>query len=333
MAMHEASFYEELEAGKVRCLLCPRRCVIAPGKKGVCGVRENRDGKLYSLVYGRPCSFAVDPVEKKPLYHFLPGQKVFSLATVGCNLFCRWCQNWEISHPEPGIIAPYGDVSPAEVVRQCEEQGCSIIAFTYTEPTIFYEYMVDVAKLAREAGVRTVMVSNGYIEEKPLRELIPYLDAANIDLKMFSDEKYLRWTSAELEPVLRTLRLLREKDVHLEMTTLVVPGVNDSDEELEELYAWVAKELGEDQVVHVSRFFPAYKVVDKEPTPMRTLERAVDIAKKHVRYVYLGNVAGKEETVCPKCGKVVVRRAASGVDVSLRQGKCSCGERIIGVWE
>ncbi|MBN1275404.1 AmmeMemoRadiSam system radical SAM enzyme [Candidatus Woesearchaeota archaeon] len=332
--MREASFWEPMSDGKVRCTLCPKRCVIPPGKKGYCGVRENREGALYALTYGKPCSMAVDPVEKKPLYHFLPSSKAFSIATAGCNIRCEWCQNWEISHPKEGfIIAPYGDIPPEEIIAACKDAGCPVIAFTYTEPTVFYEYMLDIAKLAHKKGIRTAMVSNGYIEERPLRALLPYLDAANIDLKSFSDYSYRRWTGARLAPVLGTIERLKEAGVHLELTTLIVPGVNDTEEELEMLYSWVEDSLGADQVVHVSKFFPCYKAEDKPPTPMASLERALRIARDHLQYVYLGNVGGERDTRCPACGEVVVARKADGAEVRVKDGMCACGQRIKGVWE
>lgn len=293
--MKEAMFYER-EGERVRCSLCPHRCLISEGKRGICGVREHRQGKLYSLVYGLPCTMAVDPIEKKPLYHFLPGQRVFSIATVGCNLDCAWCQNHEISHPQgKDIMAPYGEVSPEEVVAACEREGCPVIAFTYTEPNIFFEYMLDTAKKAKERGLRTVMVSNGHIEEEPLRMLIPYLDAANIDLKTFSERAYRNKTKASLAPVLRAITTLKEAGVWLELTTLVVPGINDGEDELEELFGWVERTLGKDQVVHITRFFPYYKERERSPTPIAILATAQGIAKKHLRYVYVGNARWENE--------------------------------------
>lgn len=338
--MHEASFYKVVGAGNVRCELCPRHCTISDGRLGSCGVRENRSGKLYALTYALPCSMAIDPVEKKPLYHFLPGQKIFSVATVGCNMFCKWCQNHDISHPEglqpgrtlPTAYAPYGEVPPERVVELCESEDCRLIAFTYTEPTIYYEYMLAVAKLCKEKGIRTVMVSNGYIEEEPLKKLIPFLDAANIDLKAFSEDTYMEWTKASLAAVQRTLKTLKESKVHLEITTLVVPGVNDSEEEAEKLYSWVVEELGEEQVVHISRFFPDYKVLEKEATPAETLALFERVAREKLQYVYVGNTGAGNETRCPSCGEVVIERRGYRTKNSLREGACSCGEKIPGVW-
>jgi len=279
------------EDDQVRCMLCPRRCLINEGKKGYCGVREVREGTLIALTHSLPCSMAVDPIEKKPLHHFMPGTSIFSIATIGCNLSCKWCQNHDISHPEGRrIIAPYGEVSPEQVIALCKESGAPSIAFTYTEPTIYYEYMLDIAKLAKQEGLNTVLVSNGYTEQEPLRTLIPFLDAANIDLKSFSDEEYVSWTGAHLQPVLDTIKRLHQEGVHLELTTLIVPGVNDSEEELAKLYDWVSEELGEEQVVHISRFFPDHRLLDTKRTPMETMERAASIAKKRLRHVHLGNV-------------------------------------------
>ncbi|MBW2983303.1 AmmeMemoRadiSam system radical SAM enzyme [Candidatus Woesearchaeota archaeon] len=331
--MREASFYTK-DGDVAACHLCPRECRIPPGRRGACGTRENVDGTLYAITYGKPCSMAVDPIEKKPLYHFLPGSKAFSIATEGCNLFCKWCQNSDISHPgheEP--YAPYGEVEPEEVVRLCKREGCDVIAFTYTEPTIFYEYMLDIAKRAKEAGIRTVMISNGYINEEPLQELIPYLDGANIDLKAFTDKTYLKWTAARLQPVLDTLERLHEGGVHVEVTTLVVPGVNDDEEQLESMYGWVEEHLGQEQVVHISRFFPSHKLRDKGPTTHETLEKAKRIAKARVDHVYVGNVGVAEETTCPSCGEVLVERSFGGSTSRVNpDGTCSCGQRIPGVW-
>ncbi|MFP4523973.1 MAG: AmmeMemoRadiSam system radical SAM enzyme [Candidatus Woesearchaeota archaeon] len=331
--MREASFYTK-DGDAAACHLCPRECRIPAGKRGACGTRENVEGTLYAVTYGKPCSMAVDPIEKKPLYHFLPGSRAFSIATEGCNLFCKWCQNSEISHPrrdEP--YEPYGEVSPDEAIRLCRREGCDVIAFTYTEPTVFYEYMLDIAKRAKEAGIRTVMISNGYINEEPLRELAPYLDGANIDLKAFTDKAHLKWTAARLQPVLDTLERLHEMGVHVELTTLVVPGVNDDEGQLQGMYDWVKQHLGEGQVVHISRFFPSYKAKDKGPTPHETLEEAKRIAKARVDHVYVGNIGVAEETTCPSCGKALVERSFGGSTSRVNpDGMCSCGQRIPGVW-
>ena len=331
--MREASFYEQ-DGNTVQCHLCPRGCTITSGRRGACGTRKNIDGTLYAATYGKPCSMAVDPIEKKPLYHFLPGSRVFSIATEGCNLFCKWCQNAAISHPEhEEPYVPYGEVSPEEVVRLCKREVCDLLAFSCTEPSVFYEYMLDTAKLAKKEGIRTVMISNGYLNKEPLEELVPYLDAANIDLKAFTDKAYLHWTSAQLQPVLDTLERLHQHKVHLEITTLVVPGVNDDEEQLKGMYGWVKEHLGEEQVVHISRFFPSYKVKDKEPTPHETLERAKKIAEERINHVYVGNVGAAEETRCPSCGKVLVERSFMGVTSHVNQdGTCSCGQRIPGTW-
>ncbi len=327
-----AEFFKTIKDNKVKCTLCPRDCVIIPGEIGACNVRKNVSGKLIALTYGFPCSLAVDPIEKKPLYHFFPGEKIFSVATAGCNLFCKWCQNSEISHPmNPEMIKPYGYVSPEEIINHCKKEKCELIAFTYTEPTIFYEYMIDIAKLAKKNGIKTVIVSNGYINSEPLKKLIPFLDAANIDLKSFDNKEYLRWSSAKLNPVLETLKTLKKSKVHLEITTLIVPGVNDDKLQLEELYSWVEENLGQDQVVHISRFFPYYKAKDLPPTSMKSLELAEKIAKKHVNYVYIGNVGGEKNTVCQKCGEIVIKRGFRA-EVLLDKGKCSCGNKIAGVY-
>ena len=293
--MREASYYE-VKGREATCVLCPHRCVIPDGKKGRCGVREYRDGKLYALTYSLPCALSVDQVEKKPLYHFLPGEKAFSIATQGCNLSCSWCQNHHLSNPRSVISAPYWKVTPEEVVSRCEEESCRMIAFTYTEPTVYYEYMMDVAKRARERGIRTVMVSNGYVEEAPLRALTPYLDAANIDLKSFSEERYKEWTGGSLAPVLRTLTLLKQAKVWLEVTWLVVPGVSDDEEEAEKAFEWLAETLGRDQVLHLSKYFPHHRM-HSSPTSDASMRRMQKLANKHLRYVYLGNMGLQQKGV------------------------------------
>lgn len=278
--------------------------------------------------YGFPCSLAIDPIEKKPLYHFLPGSEIFSIATVGCNLFCKWCQNADISHPEK-IHKVYGYVSPNRVIELCEESGCKAIAFTYTEPTIFFEYMIDIAKLARQKGIATVMVSNGYITQEPLLELVQYLDAANIDLKAFENKKYLLGTSAELQPVLDSILTLKKAGVHLEITTLIVPEVNDGKEQLEKMYSWVEKHLGKEQVVHISRFFPMHKATDKQATSQESLDLAVKIARKHLHHAYVGNVAAGAEThntFCPKCNATLINRITKEI-----RGSCDCGYTVPGI--
>ena len=333
--LKKALFHKKLKNNLVQCVLCPRLCTIKPGERGLCGVRQNVRGELYSLVYSRPCAMHVDPIEKKPLYHFLPGEMAFSIATVGCNFFCGFCQNWQISKADvQGIEENYEEVKPEKVVKLCRENECRIISYTYTEPTIFYEYMLDTARLARKQGLKNMMVSNGYIEEEPLRKLCKYLDAANIDLKAFTNDFYRKICRGKLEPVLNTLKILKQEGVWLEITNLVVPGLNDDFDKIEEMCKWIAKELGRDVPVHFTRFHPDYKMQDSEPTLMKTLEKAKEIAGKYLDYVYLGNIGGENNTLCPECKEVVVKRSFfRGCKNMLKKGKCRrCGKVIRGVW-
>lgn len=334
--LKEAMFYTKLDQKIVQCHLCPRNCVIPPSKRGFCGVRENQGGILYTLVYAKPVAVHIDPIEKKPLFHFLPGTSAYSVATVGCNLRCKFCQNWEISQRRPEEV-DYINLEPAGLVKNAKDSGSATIAYTYTEPVIFYEYMLETAKLAKAQGLKNIMHSAGYVNEKPLRELVKYLDAANIDLKGFSEDYYAKISEATLGPVLNTLKILKESGVHLEITTLVLPGFNDDPETLKRMCLWIKDNLGADTPLHFSRFFPLYKLAALNPTPVETLEKAREIAlASGLKYVYVGNLAGNpaEQTYCPKCKKVVIRRAGYMIsEVNLTDGKCKfCGEKIAGVW-
>jgi len=340
----EALLYEKLSDGHVRCALCSHRCRVAPGQKGTCLVRENRDGSFYTLVYGLPLSQAVDPIEKKPLFHFYPGSTAFSIATAGCNFRCTFCQNWSISQMprERGEILGQ-QTSPAVVVAAARRLGTNSIAYTYTEPTIFFEYSYDIARLAHEAGIASVYVTNGYMTAEML-ELFqgvggghePWLDAANVDLKAFRDETYRRVCGARLQPVLDALQKMVELGVWVEVTTLVVPGLNDSEGELRDLAAFIAGHLGPEVPWHVSRFHPDYQMQDGVPTSQATLQRAYELGREAgLYYVYVGNLpgAGLEDTYCPGCGQAVVERR--GFRVTRRGttgGRCSrCGTLIHGV--
>ncbi len=333
----EALYYEGLTDNAVQCHMCPRNCFIAKNSRGFCGVRENQNGALYTLSYSKAVSVHIDPIEKKPLFHFLPSTKAFSVATAGCNLRCKFCQNWEISQKKTEEVE-FVYIKPEELVKKAITSGCFTIAYTYTEPTVFYEYMLETAKIAKAQGLRNVMHSCGYINEKPLRELIKYLDAANIDLKGFSEEYYAKVSGGTLEPVLNTLKILKKEGVHLEITNLVLPGLNDNPQEITRMCLWINENLGSDTPVHFSRFFPTYKFIALNPTPVETLEKAREIALEcGLKYVYIGNVAGHqaENTYCPKCGKMVIERKGYFVSgFNLKDGKCSfCGEKIEGVWE
>lgn len=336
--MREALFYTKQPDGSVICALCRHRCHIVVGKRGICRVRENRDGTLFSLVYGKVVAESVDPIEKKPLFHCLPASQSYSIATVGCNFRCRHCQNYSIAQYEPGQPAtiPGQDIPPAQIVARALAAGCGSISYTYTEPTIFLEYALDVARLAAEAGLKNIFVTNGYITPEALDAIAPFLHAANIDLKGFSEEFYHRVVGARLSEVLECIRDYHRRGIWIELTTLVIPGENDDQAELEGIAAFIANELGPDVPWHISRFFPQYKMADHGPTPPATLERAVEAGRRAgLRYIYEGNIAGgQEDTACPGCGRPVLRRSGFRVvGNNLRDGACGeCGERIAGVW-
>jgi pyruvate formate lyase activating enzyme len=333
----EAYFYKKLDKGRVQCQLCPRRCTISSGQRGYCGVRENRDGLLYTLVYARPVAIHIDPIEKKPLFHFLPSTTAFSIATAGCNLKCKFCQNWEISQVKPEEIR-YFYIEPKELVDKVKKSGSPTIAYTYTEPVIFYEYMLEVAKIAKKEGIKNVIHSSGYINEEPLRQLAKYLDAANIDLKGFTDDYYSKMSDASLGPVLSALKILREEGVHLEITNLILPGYNDDPETIRKMCLWIKENLGPATPLHFSRFFPMYKFTSLNPTPVETLEKARQIAQGlGLKYVYIGNISDdtRENTYCPKCKEMLIeRRGYFVMQDNIVDGKCKfCGEKIEGIWE
>ena len=335
-ALKEASYYRKVDGATVECELCPRYCMIRSGKRGFCEVRENQGGTLYTLVYGKPCSVNIDPIEKKPFFHFLPGQDAFSIATVGCNLRCKFCQNWQIAQVRPEDVKTF-DLEPDELVSVAKEKNTRIIAYTYTEPTIFFEYMLDIAKVARAEGIKNVMHSAGFINEEPLRELCGYLDAANIDLKGFSQKFYGDFTLGKLGDVLRTLKILSEEGVHLEITNLILPALNDDPQLIRDMCTWIKENLGADTPLHFSRFHPMHKLRNLSPTPVATLEKARAIAQSvGLRYVYIGNVPGHagETTYCPACGKALIKRRGYFIeDIKIKDGQCAfCAEDIEGVW-
>ena len=332
----EARYYDKLPHRKIKCHLCPRECEIDDLERGYCGVRENRSGTYYTLVHSRPCTWHVDPIEKKPLFHFLPGTDAFSIATVGCNIECKFCQNWQISQIRPEQSLDY--IMPPEMVAQAaRESGSRTIAYTYTEPVIFYEYMYDCAVAGRERGVKSVMISNGYIMPEPMKALCKQLDAVKIDLKAFT-ERFYNMQMGRLKPVLDTLELLRDAGIWYEIVYLVIPTLNDDPDELKAMCRWVYAELGPDVPVHFSRFYPQYKLRNLPPTPIKTVEMARKIAlDSGLHYAYVGNVPpghGGEHTYCPNCGKVVIRRSIYVVsEIHIRDGKCRfCGHPIPGVW-
>lgn len=335
--MHEAAFYDAKGESKVRCHLCHHQCRIREGKRGICGVRQNRAGTLYSLVYGKIIAEHIDPIEKKPLFHFLPGSKAFSIGTVGCNFRCRHCQNFEISqhpHLRPGRITGE-DRTPEQIVNRAKATGCQSIAYTYTEPTIFFEFAYDTAVLAHSQGIKNVFVSNGYMSAPAARRIAPCLDAINIDLKAFTENFYKEVCGARLKPVLETIELMKSLGVWVEVTTLVIPGLNDSAAELADIAGFV-KSVGVDVPWHVSAFYPAYQLLDAPPTSVVTLRRAREIGLQGgLRYVYEGNVPGEagENTYCHACGAAVIRRSGMGlVRNRLLKGHCpECGKTIDGV--
>jgi pyruvate formate lyase activating enzyme len=333
--MREAMLFKKLPESSVCCNLCAHRCVIKDGKKGICQVRENQGGTLYTLVYDRIVTQHVDPVEKKPLFHFYPGSTAFSIAMPGCNFRCRWCQNWEISQmPRERDLVMGEKANPELIVSVARKAGSHSIAYTYTEPTIFSEYAYDTARLAHEAGLANIYVTNGYMTEEMLETFHPYLDAANVDLKAFRDEAYRRYVGARLQPVLEAMKVMKRLGIWLEVTTLVIPGINDDPAELRDAARFVAQELGVDTPWHISRFFPAYRMSDVPPTPLATLRRAREIGlEEKLRYIYVSNVPGEESTYCYKCGRLLIGRSGFYVMENLvRDGRCpECGALVAGV--
>ncbi len=332
----EARYYQKMENRKIKCVLCPRECVIDDLERGYCGVRENQGGTYYTLVYGRPCSVHADPIEKKPLFHFLPSSRAFSIATAGCNVMCKFCQNWEISQTRPEQIKAY-DMPPDMVVKLAQENSCRSIAYTYTEPVIFTEYMYDIARRGRNAGVKSVMITNGYINAGPMNDLCSVLDGVKIDLKAFTERFYKELVSGELRPVLDTLVLLRKNNMWTEIVYLVIPGQNDDPKELKEMCKWIVSELGPETPVHFSRFHPQYRLTNIPATPVSTVKTARQIGlDSGLFYVYTGNVPGDpgESTYCPECGTTLVKRIGYHVQRNaVQKGHCpDCGKKIAGIW-
>lgn len=334
--LHEALFYEKLSGGKVRCKLCPRECITGNKQRGYCRVRENRDGQYYSLVYGRPCALHRDPIEKKPFFHVYPGSHAFSIATVGCNLACKFCQNWDISQANPdGIQPPY--VTPESIAQQAHNVGARTIAYTYTEPTIFYEYMADCARAGKERGIESVVVTNGFISAEAQKALFPLVKAIKVDFKAFNASFYRDMCGGGLEPVRESLKRLAGDGVWYEIVVLVIPTMNDSSDEIKRMAAWLVKDLGPDVPLHFSRYHPMYKIKNIPPSPPETLRRARQIAvAEGCRYVYIGNVPGEEyqNTVCPHCKAMLIRRYEYRIlENNIVKGACkTCAKPIPGVW-
>jgi pyruvate formate lyase activating enzyme len=331
----ECMYYEVTPRG-LKCMVCPNECILKPGDTSFCRNRINFRDKLYSIAYGNPCTMHIDPIEKKPLFHFMPGTRAFSIATAGCNFACLNCQNWSISQSGPKETKNY-DLMPVKVAEQATVNSCQSIAYTYSEPITFYEYVYDTSVIARQEGIRNVLVSNGYINEKPLHNLCKVLDAATIDLKSFDDNTYIRLNAGRLQPVLNSLKVFRQEGVWLEISTLVIPGWSDDMDMIKSLCDWLYQNGFQDNPLHFLRFQPLYKLNQLPPTPVTLLEKAKDIAiKAGIKYVYIGNIPGSAaiSTTCPRCKKMIIeRKGYMIVNNHLKNGTCGfCGEKINGRW-
>jgi pyruvate formate lyase activating enzyme len=332
--MHPASYSVQLKENKVKCTLCPHMCVLAEGKTGICRVRKNEDGTLITETYGKACCLRFYPIEKKPLYHFYPGSVILSVGSIGCNLRCKFCQNWEISQTCAEDYPYLKPVTADKLMQMAKERQDNIgIAYTYNEPIVWFEFMLDIARKSTEAGLRNVMVSNGYINAGPLAELLEYMDAFNIDLKAFTDDFYKRVTSARLQPVKDTILMIKKNNRHLELTHLVITGLNDDEAQFGEMVKWIGGELGPETPLHLSRYFPNFEMENKA-TPLTKLLQLYELAAHYLHYVYLGNVAADEGriTTCPGCGAQLIDRIGystykKGLDAA---GKCrKCGRGVI----
>lgn len=329
-------YFTSLDGGDIQCELCPRRCRVAKGKRGFCRVRENREGKYYSLVYGNPCVIHLDPIEKEPFFHVLPGTTSLTISTAGCNFQCKFCENWEISQASPEDVYSY-EIPPDVMVKRAKEMGARSLAYTYAEPTIFFEYMLDVGSFAKKAGILNVIHSNGFINPGPLRDLCKVLDAAHIDLKGFTETFYRELCSGEMVPVLETMKALKEEKIHVEITNLVIPTKNDEMSMLREMFIWIKREMGADTPLHLSRFYPRHKLKKLPSTPISTLEKARAMAFScGLEYVYIGKVPGHEgwNTFCPKCRHMIIQRTGYMIgEMHLKGGNCEyCGNPIPGIW-
>jgi len=332
----EASYYKKLGEERVKCELCPHFCFLKDGETGKCKVRRNIEGVLYSLSYENPVSVAIDPIEKKPLYHFLPGTKSFSIGMAGCNLSCAHCQNWELSQSGYDKIAL--KIKSTEIIRDAQEHKCLSVSYTYSEPNVSYEYVLEISRLAREKGIRNVSVTNGFINLEPLNELCRSIQASNIDLKSISDDFYRNVCGAKLKPVLDSIKLMHKRGVWIEITNLIIPGLNDSEKEIKKLILWVKENLGVNVPLHFSAFYPTYKMLDLPKTTAEKLQEAREIAMKAgLNYVYTGNITDKEgnNTYCPKCRKLLIKRRGFNVlENSINKSRCpECQEKIAGVWQ
>ncbi|HQJ75634.1 MAG TPA: AmmeMemoRadiSam system radical SAM enzyme [Bacteroidota bacterium] len=332
----EAKYYNKLDNKKIQCKLCPRECTIDNFERGYCGVRENREGVYYTLVHSQAVTFHVDPVEKKPLFHFLPGEEAFSFATVGCNVECKFCQNWQISQIRPEQTKNYY-ISPEKIAESTKKNNCKIIAYTYSEPVIFYEYMYDTILAGNKIGLKSVMISNGFINTEPLKKLCEIISAIKIDLKAITESFYKKYVNGELKPVLNSINLIKKSNVWLEIVYLVIPTLNDSEKEFKELSKWIKQNIGTDVPIHFTRFYPQYKLMNLPPTPIKTLNLAKEISESEgLKYVYVGNVPGNpgENTYCPKCKNVLIERTGYVIRSNkIKNNHCSfCNNYIPGVF-
>ncbi len=332
--MKQCALYKKLKDNKVQCLACNHKCLISQGKTGICGVRKNIKGKLYLLVYGKVVAKHIDPIEKKPLYHFLPETNAYSIGTVGCNFKCKFCQNYDISQFREYYKKVIGEeITPEQIVNDTLKNKCKSISYTYTEPTIFIEFVHDTAKLAKQKALKNILVTNGFMTKKCLDYISPYIDAMNIDLKSFKDKFYTEICSARLKPVLETIKLAYKKKIWIEITTLIIPGENDSKEELEQIAKFIAS-IDKNIPWHISRFFPTYKMLNKQPTSFESLKKAYEIGKKHLNYVYIGNIPEESPTFCPHCKKEIIKRTGYLIENKLKKDKCPyCGEKIAGIFK
>lgn len=335
--MKEALYYRKLKNKIVNCNLCPTNCVIKPNNFGNCGARKNIDGTLYSLVYAKPVSLSIDPIEKKPLYHLLPGSYALSIGTLGCNLHCLHCQNYDISQSKADQFTGR-EVQPEELIQVAIKNNCKSVSYTYNEPTIFYEYVLETAKLARKKGIKNTMVTNGYINKEPLKEIYPLIDAANIDLKSLDEDFYKKVCGVRLKPVLEAIKEIKKIGTWIELTNLIIPGYNDKKEQIEKLVRWVKENVGTKTPLHFSAFYPTYKMLDAPRTSPETLLKAREIAKKHgLKYIYLGNIPLPDSgtTYCPKCNKPLIERGWFQVyKNNIRKNSCPyCNEKIDGIFD
>jgi len=332
----EARYYKKLPDREIECTLCPHQCKLGDKERGYCGDRENQGGIYYTLVYGKACAVHIDPIEKKPLFHFLPGTNALSIAAAGCNVNCKFCQNWEISQVRPEQVRHH-DFPPSQVVKSAQTNRCPTIAYTYTEPVVFYEYVYDTAVEGRRQGVKSVVISGGFINPEPLQELTKVVEAIKIDLKAFSQDFYTKYVRGKLKPILEAIKIVHQSPAWLEIVYLVIPTLNDSPQEIKKMCRWIKQEIGPDVPLHFSRFYPMYLIKNLPPTPISTLERCWQIAiNEGLHYVYIGNVPGhkEESTFCPQCHQAVIKRIGYQIEnINLKDGRCKfCGHSIPGIW-